>query len=230
MKVLVIAPHPDDETLGMGGTIARYNDEGAEVKVCFVTDGVTARHTNIEKQKECAINACKLLGVKEAIFLNFPDQRLDQIPLIEIIQPLEECIKRFNPHIVFCPPLEDVNKDHQIVFEATMVAVRPIPGRSVVWVVSYEVPSSTEWAPKSFGVFEGNLFVDISNYIGIKLKALEEYAKAYCPEIKPYPHPRSFRGVELLAQERGMMVGLKYAERFNLIRAVGELPWVKEKR
>ena len=221
MRILIVAAHPDDETCGMGGTIARYSAEQAEVYVCILSDGVTARHQEMERQRECARRACHVLGVKEVFFYNLPDQKLDHIGLLEVVRPIEKHVRELKPQAVFCPPWEDVNQDHRAAFQATMVAVRPVPGTSVKWVFSYEIPSSTEWSPATIAAFRPNVFLDIGSSIEQKLSAMKEYAAAPTSELKSFPHPRSLEGLRLYAQQRGVSVGFLYAEAFHLIRALG---------
>lgn len=219
MNVLVIAAHPDDETIGMGGTIARHVEAGDNVYVCILTEGVTARHTEIKVQQECALAATQLLGVKETFFFSLPDQRLDGLPLIEVIRPLEECIRKVSPEIVYTMHRGDVNQDHRAVYNATLVAVRPLENSPVRKVLCYETPSATEWgSPFGEDAFVPNVFVDIETTIARKIEAMQEYSRTHISELKEFPHPRSIEGVRILAQRRGMQVGFKYAEAFVLVR------------
>jgi LmbE family N-acetylglucosaminyl deacetylase len=149
VRVLTVAAHPDDETLGAGGTMARLAAQGHEVWICILTDGVTARHAHVEQQKECAIGAADVLGAANVVFCELPDQRLDSLPLLDVITPIEKCIGELQPEIVFTHFKEDVNQDHRTVFQATMVAARPVEGTSVRQLLCYETASSTEWAPPS---------------------------------------------------------------------------------
>lgn len=146
MKVLVVAAHPDDETLGVGGTIAKHAELGDEVRVCILTEGATSRHDHVTLQKECASQACQVLGVERVIFCDLPDQRLDALPLLDVIRPLEKCVDEFKPDIVYTHFKEDVNQDHRVAFRATMVATRPVGNNTVKRLLCYETPSSTEWA------------------------------------------------------------------------------------
>lgn len=221
MSVLVIAAHPDDETIGMGGTIAKHVQEGDDVYVCILSEGVTSRHKEIERQKECALAATRILGVKETIFLDFPDQRLDGVPLLSIIQPLEACIERVRPHIVYTLHRGDANQDHQVAYRATLVATRPVGNSSIKKVLCYEAPSSTEWgSPFGESAFIPNVFVDIESTIETKIGAMKEYSKTFVSEIRDFPHPRSIEGIVVLAKLRGSQVGLRYAEAFVLIREI----------
>jgi N-acetylglucosamine malate deacetylase 1 len=221
MRFLVVAAHPDDETLGSGGTIANLTARGHEVSVCIVSDGVTSRHGYIELQKECAIRACDTLGVSNVVFCGLPDQRLDGMPLLDVIIPIEKTIAELQPEIVLTHFQEDVNQDHRTVFRAVMVAARPIEGTTVRKLMCFETPSSTEWAPPFAGsVFAPNVFVDISNTLSTKLEAMRCYEDTHSNEMRPYPHPRSYEALEAFAKRHGASVGVRAAEPFMLVRDV----------
>jgi LmbE family N-acetylglucosaminyl deacetylase len=217
MRVLVIAAHPDDETLGLGGTIARHTASGHEVWVCILTEGATVRGKSVERQKQHARKACEILGVERTVFCDMRDQHLDALPLIDVIQQIEAYLEDFGPHVVYTHFREDVNQDHRVAFEATMVATRPLEHSPVDKVLCYEVPSSTEWAPPFAATsFRPSVFVDIADTLEIKLEAME----AYAGEEGEYPHPRSYEAIRARAQTRGSAVGLKAAEAFMLVREV----------
>ncbi len=218
-QVLVIAAHPDDEVLGLGGTMADHVRQKDRVAVLIVSDGVSARHNETELQKVATREACNTLGVQDVHFGDLPDQRLDSLPLLEVIKPISELVKSIRPHIVYTHHRGDANQDHRAVFAATLVAVRPVGDNPVERVLGYEVASSTEWGPPFVEwAFLPNVFVDISLTLDVKLKALEAYGKTFQSEIKPFPHPRSAEAVRIYAQQRGIAVGLQAAEAFVLIR------------
>jgi LmbE family N-acetylglucosaminyl deacetylase len=221
MRILTVAAHPDDETLGAGGTMARLAGASNEVHVCILTDGVTARHHHVERQQECAVRACDVLGVSDVVFCGLPDQRLDSLPLLDVITPIEKCVGEIRPDLVFTHFKEDVNQDHRTAFLATLVATRPTPGSCVTTVLCYETASSTEWAPPFPGsVFSPNLFVDISATLAVKLSALREYEQTFASEMRPFPHPRSFEALEASSRRRGATVGVAAAEAFMLVRHI----------
>lgn len=223
MKVLVIAAHPDDETYGLGGTIARHVLKSDQVTILFLTDGVTARHNMAELQRMAARKACATLGIDDARFVGLPDQRLDGMPLLEVIKPIHQVVKEICPQTVYTHHRGDTNQDHRVVFAATLVAVRPFGDNPVQRMLCYEVPSSTEWAPP-FGesAFLPNVFVDIQATLETKLQAIEAYRETFQSEVKSFPHPRSPEAVQLYAQQRGVSVGMLAAEAFMLVR---ELNW-----
>lgn len=221
MKILVIAPHPDDEVLGCGGTIKKYASERNEVFLCIVTKAYTPEWSddfidNRKKEIKCSV---KNLGIKETIFLDFPTVKLDTIPQKELNDSISKCVQKIKPEIVFIPFYGDINKDHKLVSEAAMVAVRPKAGSSIKKVYYYEVLSETEWtkpAQKIEDVFIPNFYEDIVDSLEDKLKAME----CYRSELKDYPHPRSLEGIKVLAQKRGTECGAKAAEAFMLLREV----------
>jgi len=220
MKVLVIAPHPDDEVFGVGGTIARLVAEGAEVYVAIVTKGDEAMFTRelIEKGRAEALKAHEYLGVKKTIFMDkFPAALLDTIPRAELNRAFEELMADINPEILFLPFIGDVQLDHRIVFESVMVASRP-NGRVVpIRIYAYETLSETNWnAPMLTPAFAPNTFVDISEFIETKIKAIQIYQS----QLQPFPNERSVEAVRALAIHRGAMVGCRAAEAFILIRSI----------
>lgn len=221
MRVLTVAAHPDDETLGAGGTMARLAAAGHEVWVCILTDGVLARHGHTDRQQACAERAAKRLGVSEVTFCGLPDQHLDALPLLDVITPIEKCAGALEPDVVLTPFKDDANQDHRIAFAAVLVATRPLPSASTRRVLCYETASSTEYAaPFPGSAFSPNVFVDISSSLSTKLAALQEYEQTYTGEMHPFPHPRSYQALQALAQWHGSNVGVAAAEAFMLVRQV----------
>lgn len=219
MRVLTVAAHPDDETLGAGGTIAWHTARGDTVWVCILTEGASSRHDRVEQQLDCARRACDTLGVHHLVLVGLPDQRLDTLSLLDVIAPIEQCIEDLQPDVVLTHFGGDVNEDHRLVSRATMVATRPVPGTPVKRVCAFEIPSSTDWAPPVPGsVFAPNLFVDISGTLETKLTAMKAYADTYRSEVRPFPHPRSMEALTAYAQRSGAVSGLLAAEPFMLLR------------
>ena len=211
MNILVIAAHPDDEVLGMGGTIKKLSSKN-QVDLCVVSEGATAQYTDkkmIQVRKESCKKASKILGIKKITFLDFPDMRLDTIPHLELNKSVEQIISKNKPQIVFTTPNNDLNKDHQIVFESTLVATRP-QSSSVKEVLSYELPGITQTP------FSPNVYVDVTKEISQKIKAF----KMYDTEIEKFPHPRSITAIENLSIQRGIESGLENAEAFTLIKKI----------
>lgn len=220
-KILVIAAHPDDEVLGCGGTLALLADQGAQIHVAFLADGVFSRGTasgrdaELAARRAAAQKACNVLGVRSVSFGDFPDNRMDSVALLDIVKFIEALIAEYCPDTVFTHHAGDVNVDHRRIHEAVVTACRPQRGHPVRTLLFFEVPSSTEWQPPGSGVvFVPNWFIDISNTLERKLMALD----AYAAELRAWPHPRSRQGVEHLARWRGATVGADAAEAFILGR------------
>jgi len=220
-KILVIAAHPDDETLGMGGTIAKHTSKGDVVHVIIITDGSSSQYQNykemIKKKKNEVKKAMKILGAGKIEFNTLPDMKLDTVPHVEINSIIEKKIEKYKPSTIYTHHWGDINKDHQLVFESTMVSVRPNPNQPVKEIYTYETPSSTEWNTiEASKIFKPNVFVDTTKYIDKKIKAVE----AYETELRPYPHPRSPEAIETYDKRNGITIGTQYAERFYLIRKI----------
>ncbi len=228
-SVLVMAAHPDDEVLGCGGSLARFADAGARVHVAFLADGVGARvgdavstqnpgaSPELAARREAAQRACKILGVSSISFDDFPDNRMDTVPLLDIVKRIETLITEHRPDTVLTHHAGDVNVDHRRIHEAMLAACRPQPGHPVRSLLAFEVPSSTEWQLVASGTtFAPNWFIDISASLARKLVALDAYAM----ELRAWPHPRSRRAVEHLARWRGASVGVDAAEAFILGRQI----------
>jgi len=233
MKILVIAAHPDDEVLGMGGTISKYCKNGDKVKIVIMATGIFARRSSnfinnkeykipnqTEKQmlkqikeiRKHAKQSAKIMGVTDIDFFDFPDNEMDKVSLLEVVKTIEKIIHDFKPNIVYTHSKHDVNIDHRILCDATLVATRPVPGSKIKQVLSFEIPSSTEWYFPS--QFSPNIFEDISKELTKKKNAL----KAYKTEIRKFPHPRSSDALEIIAKKWGTVCGFNAAEAFTLIR------------
>lgn len=222
-KYLVVAAHPDDEVLGCGGTIAKVVDEGSEVYTLILGEGITSRDSkrnvikrskDIAELKESSVNANCILGVKKVFFADFPDNRFDSIPLIDIVKYVENIISKIKPCIIFTHFEDDLNVDHKITYNAVITATRPIVGKSVKNIYSFEVLSSTEW--KYPILFSPDYFVDISRTINKKLNALSTYKT----ELTKFPHPRSLEAVKMNSELWGIKLGLKNVEAFKVVRII----------
>lgn len=226
MNILVIAAHPDDEVLGCGGTIARHADQGDDVFITILGEGIMARADSPDNSslrdkqkglKEQTIEVASILGAKEVINYNFPDNRMDSVDLLDIIKAVEKSIKNFKPEIIYTHYIGDLNIDHAITSRAVITATRPQPGNLVPELYAFEVLSSTEWFfGQGVDSFKPDYFVSINKYLEIKLKALSIYHS----EIYEYPHPRSEKSIRTLAYLRGSQSGLESAEAFKLIRKI----------
>ncbi|MBL77200.1 MAG: GlcNAc-PI de-N-acetylase [Chloroflexi bacterium] len=237
MNILVLAAHPDDEVLGMGGTIKKFTKIGFNVKIVIFATGISARRSSnykntenydvddntiskmnkqIEKLKIDARSASKVLGVSDIEFLDFPDNEMDLISNLEITKSIEKIIKKFKPDQVFTHSGFDVNIDHRMLYNATLAATRPKFKSKIKKVYSFEVPSSTEWYFPS--QFSPNFFVNIDNEIKSKILALKKYKT----ELNQFPHPRSTIALDAIGKKWGSVSGFKHAEAFTLIRELND--------
>lgn len=218
-RVLVLAPHPDDEVLGAGGTVARLSDAGSEVVVAIVTKGVPPlfAETAVTKVRCEAQAAHAHLGVAHTVFLSQPAARLDEVPHHQLNQALGELLREVSPDTLLLPFVGDIHLDHQLTFLSAMVAARPhglqFPGR----ILCYETLSETNWnAPLISPSFAPNVFVDISAQLERKLEAMGLYDS----QQRDFPHERSLDAIRALAMFRGSTVHRPAAEAFMLVRQV----------
>ena len=223
-RAIIVAAHPDDEVLGCGGVISKYRAMNVEFMVVFVGEGSTCRFETlageapllaIQQRSGFAEKALGSLGVKEFEFHDLPCGRLDQVPIISINKIIEKAIFAFKPDTVFTHSPSDVNNDHKIVFNSTLMATRPGAQNHVARLLCYEVLSSSEWAFSNG--FAPNYFEEIRQ---VDLDRKWEALACYESEIKNYPFPRSREGIQALAMMRGMQAGLQYAEAFHLVREI----------
>lgn len=222
-NILIIAAHPDDDILGCGGLIAKYNTK-TNIRVIFIAEGSSCRFTDpnknlnkiqktIETRNNYAKDALKVLGVKQVSFYNLPCGRLDSTPIIEINKIIENELNNFKPHTVITHSEDDTNNDHRIIYRSTLMATRPGAFKNLKTLLSFEVLSSTEWNfSKSF--LPNHFELINSAQLNLKWQAL----KCFKSEIRKYPHPRSEEGLKTLAKYRGMQSGFKYAEAFKIVR------------
>ena len=213
-RVLVIAAHPDDELLGCGATIAKHSSKGDEVKAIIMCEGETMRNQDSSLKRKCSLEASKILGVSEIIMIGYPDQHLDTLPLVDVITPIEKIVQEFKPNIIYVHHSGDLNKDHQVVFEATMVASRP-KNSFIEGIYSYYVVGSSEWNfPRAFNP---DVWVEISEeFLDKKLKSFSCYETELCE----YPNPRSLEAIKNLALYNGNQCCMEYAECFETIRKI----------
>jgi LmbE family N-acetylglucosaminyl deacetylase len=213
-RILVIAAHPDDEVLGCGGTMALHKRAGDEVAVVIACTGRSAEASaNGAAQQSYTQRALDVLGVSEVRMLGFPDQRLDTLPLTDIITPLEQAVRELKPNIVYCQYGGDINRDHEILFKAILVATRP-KEQFIDAVYAFDTASSTEWAyPRSF---VPDTWMDISDSLDTKLEAMACYES----ELQDYPHPRSLEALRHRAEAFGNQCCMEAAEVFMTVRRV----------
>ena len=219
MNILVIAPHADDEILGVGATMVKHKNNGDKIYICIATRGVKPLFDDkyMDNLRKETLIAHKILGVSKTYFLEFPAVMLEQVPRYEVNNKIFEVIEEVKPDIVYMPHFGDMQKDHQIVAEAAMVAVRPQYEHRIKEVYAYETLSETEWNnPHSANAFIPNAYSDISGYLDNKLEAM----KCYESQLSDFPNPRSLDAIESLAKYRGSTINVNAAEAFMLIRSI----------
>jgi N-acetylglucosamine malate deacetylase 1 len=220
MRVLVFAAHPDDEVLGMGGTLCLHAaEQGDEVRVVCVTDGSSSQYPGSPEMRtqknEEAQRAARVLGVDDYVHLDLPDMRLDTLAHVDLNGVVEQQVREVSAEIVYTPH-PDVNLDHRALFDSVSVATRPVPGQLVRRVLTYAPTSRTEWTPAGANWFVPNWFVDVGETIERKLAAFA----CYETERREYPHPRSERALRAHAEFFGASCGCEYAEPFVLVRGL----------
>jgi len=218
-RILVITPHPDDETLGLGGTIAKLASQGHEVNVLVVSGHLPPlyKREDYEITANEANRAFKILGVSNSKFLEIPATMIGDVPINELNNKINQMVSDVKPHMVFCP-YPDRHIDHRLIFDSVMVATRPIGiGKKIEIVAAYETLSETHWnAPHIEPNFTPNWVFDITDHIEEKLKAL----KCYKSQIFEFPSPRSIQAVEGLAKFRGTQAGFGFGEGLHIIRQI----------
>jgi LmbE family N-acetylglucosaminyl deacetylase len=209
VNILVIVAHPDDEVLGMGGTIKKLSKKHT-VSLCVVSEGASAQYKEkkmIQVRRNDCIKCGKILGITNFEFLNYPDMQLDTVPHLVMNIDLEKLLKKYKPDIVYTTPYHDLNQDHQRVFESTLVATRSTFIK-IKKLLCFELPGNVRIP------FEPNLYENISSELKTKTKAFNQYKS----EVEKFPHPRSTEAIESLSLVRGTESGFKHAEAFKLIK------------
>ena len=211
-RVLVIAAHPDDELLGCGATIALHVKNGDRVRSLILCEGETMRSQDGNTKQSETEEARVILGVEEVYCLGLPDQHLDTLPIVEVITPIEKIVNEFKPNIVYLHSVTDINKDHQVVFEAALVALRP-KNKFIEEIYSFYTVGATEWGyPRLFNP---------DTWVGFDADTMQQKLKAFsCYEMElcDYPHPRSLEALKNLAKMIGNQCCMEYAEAFETIR------------
>jgi LmbE family N-acetylglucosaminyl deacetylase len=223
MSVLCFAAHPDDEVLGVGGTLARHAADGDDVHICILSDGVTSRYdtgdaadAEIRQRRERAKQAADTLGATVSLH-GFPDNSFDTAPLLDIIQTIEAEIDDYRPEIVYTHHYGDLNIDHELTCRATITATRPLADSGVDRVLAFETLSASEWSvPRPDNAFQPTSFIDISDHRETKTAALSVYET----ELREPPHPRTIETVRQNGEVWGSKAGFQAAEPFEILREV----------
>ena len=218
-RALIIAPHPDDDILGVGGYIKKLSESGCEVSVLTVSGHLPPLYSEgafATTVKEAA-KAHGLVGVAHCQYLKIPATTIGDVPINELNGKVVDAVNTFKPSLVLCP-YPDRHIDHRLVFDAAMVATRPVgAGANIRLLAAYETLSETHWnAPHLEANFVPNWVVDITDTIEVKKQALSFFES----QISPFPGPRSIEAVEALSIFRGTQSGFAYGEGFHIIRMV----------
>ncbi len=224
-KILAVVAHPDDEIIGVGGTLCKHAGAGDEVHVLILGDGKSSRSSTYKKlaknikQKSFqeTDQALSCLGIKSFYKENLPDNRFDRIDMLDIAKKVSSYVNKIKPSIVYTHHPGDLNTDHQRTSEAVTIACRPIENSSVHAIYQFETLSSTEMAGYTPNrAFLPNIFVNIEAEIQKKLKAMS----CYKSELRQFPHPRSLEAIEANAKVWGAKMNLRYAEAFFCLRQI----------
>ena len=220
-QVAAIFAHPDDEVLGAGAMLAAHAQAGDDVAILILATGLAARAGGATKDALGALRdqgraAAAALGANRVSFCDFPDNAMDTVPLLSIVQNIEAFLNEFPAAVVYTHHGGDLNVDHRVTHQAVVTACRPLPGAPDRRILACEVNSSTEWAPPPLAPFEPTVFADVGATLEHKVAALSSYAG----ETREWPHPRSAEGVRALARWRGTQCGCGAAEAFMLVREV----------
>ncbi len=217
-NILVVVAHPDDELLGLAGTIAKRIKNGDVANCVILAEGMTSRNNKREESDYKKVNslhndarqAADIIGFSNIHFEKFPDNRMDSVDILDVIKSVEKYVQIYLPDVIYTHHRSDRNIDHRITCEAVLTACRPVGEYSVKEIYTFETPSSTEWGfVKSGELFNPNVFEDITETLQIKLDAMS----CYKTELREYPHPRSLKSLEVIAARWGTVVGKKYAGR-----------------
>mgnify|MGYP001180458980 CR=1 FL=1 len=219
-KILVIAPHPDDETLGCGGTILKHISDGDTVYWLIITaisveSGYKQEHIKKRKKEIAAVN--KLYGFKDLFELNYPPSELDDFPVKNLIDSFSKIIGKVKPHTIYIPYFGDIHSDHRVVCDVALSCVKSFRINYVKKIICYETISETEFNLKGSDYsFNPNLWINIEKFLNKKIKIF----KIYESEISKHPFPRSEKNLHSLASIRGSNVGLKSAESFMILKDI----------
>ena len=220
-KILILAPHADDEILGCGGLITKYSKKNYQISVLILTNAHKGApeiysEKKIHQIRNEAIKANNFIGTKKLFFENLPALNLSNYPIYKITNVLNKYLDDIKPEILLIPSSNDIHDDHKIIFKAAKVAARTNKKSKLKKILSYEVLSETEWNENE-QAFSPNYYVSLSKAdINNKVKAFLKYKT----QIKKYPHPRSKEGIINLSKVRGSSVFLNYAEAFKVEKII----------
>jgi LmbE family N-acetylglucosaminyl deacetylase len=214
MRTLVVAPHPDDETLGVGGTLLRRKSEGAETAWLIMTE-IDALEVDKSRQRKSEIlQVSEIMGFNAVYELGLPTTKLDQVPMFKLVQSIGKVVKEFQPSEIFLPHPSDAHSDHKVTFEAAISCTKWFRFPSVKRILAYETLSETEFGLSKVHNFRPNYYVNIEGFLDQKIMAMSIYDS----EMSIFPFPRSIESLRSLSLLRGSSSGFKAAEAFELLK------------
>jgi len=217
LRILVVAPHPDDEVLGVGGTLSRRKAEGASLGWLIMTniseEAGWTREAVLQRKNEI-VQITKLFGFDSVFELGYTATQLDQVPMSELVSAISDVLTKYAPNEVYIPHSSDIHSDHRVTFQAVASSVKWFRSPFIKRVLSYETLSETDFCLESNRAFHPNIFVNIEGYLENKLRAMNIYST----EISDFPFPRSNEAIAALSALRGASSGFKEAEAFMLLR------------
>ena len=217
LTTLVVSPHPDDEVLGVGGTLLRRKAEGASIGWLIMTNISTESGWSpkaVLRRKDEIARITELFGFDSVFELEYPTTRLDQIPMSELVSAVSTVLKKYSPHEIFIPHSSDIHSDHRITFDVVASCTKWFRSPSIKRILAYETLSETEFGLDPNKRFQPNVYVNIEGFLESKLQAMNVYSS----EIQSFPFPRSNEAISALAVLRGSNSGFKQAEAFELLR------------
>ncbi|MEO0899367.1 MAG: PIG-L deacetylase family protein [Bacteroidota bacterium] len=214
MNYLILLAHADDESLGTGGTIPYLIDQGHDIQLRIVSEGIIGMRASQDDNRKSFENACQILGLSDVNMLGYPDQQFEQSTIAELTNSVSNSLSHPSPDVIISHSSKDLNKDHRIVAEVAKILGRPRSKQTAI--LACEIPFSGSWNGQPF---QPTYFIDIEPYLETKLKAFSQYSN----ESRPFPDPFSEEGLRTLAKYRGMESGYRAAEAFEVVRWYGSL-------
>jgi N-acetylglucosamine malate deacetylase 1 len=216
-NVLVVSAHPDDETLGCGGTLLKHKENGDNIYWVIITNVDIEngwKQKIVDRRQQEIELVSNLYGFEKTFKLDFPTTQLDHLPMSSLVSAISNVFSSVKPEIIYLPNKTDIHTDHQVTFQAAFSCTKQFRYPYISKILTYECLSETEFAPaRSDSVFIPNAFVDITAFHDKKI----EIMKVYDSEIMDSPYPRSLEVIESLAKLRGSRIGKKYAEAFCIL-------------
>lgn len=219
-KIIIVSAHPDDETLGAGGTLLKHKANGDHIEWVIVTNVLESEgfsNQRVQERQNEIETVAKMFGFATVHKLDYPTMKLDSGSMLEMIPEISAIFSQAQPEVIYVMNRSDAHSDHRVIFDAVTACTKSFRYPSIRQVLMYECISETEFAPVlSEKVFQPNYYVDITDHFTEKIAIM----KVYASELAEHPFPRSIRNIEALATFRGAIAGVEYAEAFQLIKFI----------